>query len=284
VSKAICMCGETTVDLPSFTDNDTELKNQRMDNPSAPPLYVQHFLKRAHLALGRSSHSSVRILDVGCGRGDTVAWLLSRGWEAYGVDISAGYLERGRQYLREVGADPERLRAIQGDSAYPFDNEFFDVVISDQVIEHVADLPAFCREVARVSASGGIGLHIFPAKWRPIEVHLQMPLVHWLPKGPIRRAGISGALRLGLGVPFFRDLPPTERLEIFNRFSDTETYYRSASEVAGRLTAAGLQCDIAGPSRDKLKFHLPGLPQLATGGLGWVYRNMFSTVINTMKA
>ena len=271
------------MDLPSFTDNGIELKNQRIDSPSAPPPYVQKFLRDTHEALGRPSMSSVRVLDVGCGRGDTVAWLVSQGWDAYGVDISEGYLERGRQYLREVGENPERLRAIRENSTYPFDSEFFDVVLSDQVIEHVADLPAFCREVARVSAPRCSGLHIFPAKWRPMEVHLHMPLVHWLPKGPIRRAGISGALRLGFGVPYFQNLPLTDRLEIFNRFSDTETYYRSASEVADCLAAAGLQCDIVGPSHDKLKFHLPGLPYLATGGLGWVYRNIFSTVINTMK-
>lgn len=162
----------------------------------------------------------MRVLDVGCGRGDTVAWLRAQGWDAYGVDVDAEYLERGRAYLDGAGDDPSRLRLAREDLSFPFEDGFFDIVLSDQAIEHVEDLEALAAEVARVSAAGSRGLHIYPARWYPVEPHLKTPFTHWLPKGQPRRAAEAACLRTGLAAPYFpsirslngrRSTPPTAR-------------------------------------------------------------------------
>jgi hypothetical protein len=156
-------------------------------------------------------------------------------------------------------------------------------VLSDQVIEHVSDLDEFCREVSRVSAHGGIGLHIYPAKWRPIEVHMMTPFAHWLPKGPARRAAVAGSLCLGLAAPYFKGHPLRDRIEIFARFSDTETFYRPIAQTIATFGRYGLDCDVVASSRSKVSFHVPRLPRVLIPPSGWLYRHAFSVVMRTKK-
>src|SRR4051812_19316153 len=123
--------------LPSFTEHEGHRKVQPIVIPTAPVAYVQEFLRK------RSARGKVRVLDVGCGRGDTVAWLLDRGWDAYGIDINEAYLDMGRQYLDAHGHNPGRLRLMYDDFTYPFEAGYFNVILSDQVLEHVPNLDAF---------------------------------------------------------------------------------------------------------------------------------------------
>lgn len=73
---------------------------------------------------------------------------------------------------------------VAGDGcALPFADGSFDIVFSNSVIEHVGDAAqqeAFARETMRV------GKRFFlqtPNAGFPVEQHLFMPLLHWLPKG-----------------------------------------------------------------------------------------------------
>lgn len=268
--------------LPRFTEHSNDTKNRPMVAPIEPPLYIQRFLYGSLQAMGLRNPVDVRVLDVGCGRGDTVAWLLSRGWDACGVDVSRAYLERGQDYLHQIGADPDRLQLL-GDFAYPFPDAYFHIVLSDQVIEHVSNLDAFGREVARVSKHGAAGLHIHPAKWRPIEVHMATPLAHWLPKGQARRAAIASALRLGLAAPYFKDFSQHDRAKIFIRFNETETFYRSLKQTVAIFERYGLRCDAVASSRDKVSFHIPQLPKASISGFSWLYRHAFSVVLHTRR-
>jgi SAM-dependent methyltransferase len=205
--------------LPEFTEHAGNVKTRPLDDgPRAPAEVVRSFVRSA---VGHAEPRPLRVLDVGCGRGDTVAWLLDRGVEAYGIDVRADYLANGREYLDQGGHDGDRLRLLE-DGRYPFEDATFDVVLSDQVLEHVADLAGFVGEVARVSRPGSAGLHVFPARWRPVEVHMRTPLVHWLPKGRARRAGLRAALAVGAAAPYFRELDGADRCEVFARYRDRD--------------------------------------------------------------
>ena len=63
----------------------------------------------------------------------------------------------------------------------PFEDNTFDLVISDQVFEHVLDQVATFRELHRVMRLGGHALHVIPAKYRPIEGHTFVPFGNLLP-------------------------------------------------------------------------------------------------------
>ena len=64
----------------------------------------------------------------------------------------------------------------------PFRDGAFDVVFSNSVIEHVGDAASqarFAREAMRVGRRFWVQT---PNRWFPVEQHLLMPLVHWLPR------------------------------------------------------------------------------------------------------
>jgi ubiquinone/menaquinone biosynthesis C-methylase UbiE len=78
-----------------------------------------------------------------------------------------------------VAADDDlggRLRVICT-AAYrlPYRDQEFDFVYSEQVFEHVMNPDQAIGELARVQRPHGVGLHLFPARYRPIECHVLVP-------------------------------------------------------------------------------------------------------------
>jgi SAM-dependent methyltransferase len=268
--------------LPSFTEATGNVKLRPLeDGVREPAPTIQRFVARAAVAAGRPA-GQVRVLDVGCGRGDAVAWLCDQGYDAHGVEIRSDYLERGRGFLQREGYGADRLAEIVGGS-YPYADGTFDVVLSDQVLEHVADLAGFAAEVARVSARGAVGLHVFPARWRPVEVHMKTPLVHWLPKGRARRAALRAVLGAGLGAPYFPGLGLGDRVEVFARYSDGETFYRPLARIQKVFGEHGLDSDVAGPSRERVAARLPSIPVPLRPAAGLAYRTAFSVCLETVR-
>jgi len=122
--------------------------------------------------IGVTIPKDARILDFGCGAGGTVYALLDRGYtQVYGYDIQ-DYLK-----LREPGDREKRFRiGARQELRLPFDDATFDLIISDQVFEHVMDQVAIWKELHRVTRPGGQGLHNIPACYMPIEGHMFVPL------------------------------------------------------------------------------------------------------------
>jgi SAM-dependent methyltransferase len=123
---------------------------------------------------GVSIGEDTSILDLGCGAGLMVKAARARGYQFHGCGLGLRdahdsadpeLLEQG--VLREIELNPYTL---------PFDDRTFDVVISDQVFEHVMDYPTTLREIHRVLKPGGAFLHIFPPRYKPIEPHVLVPL------------------------------------------------------------------------------------------------------------
>lgn len=122
--------------------------------------------------LGYELGGAARILDLGCGAGATVYQFRDAGYDAYGFDVK-DYLElrapEDRGYFQIGLLAANRL---------PYDENQFDLIISEQVIEHVKDQRAFFDELHRVLKPGGLSLHTFPAYWTPIEPHIYVPFGH----------------------------------------------------------------------------------------------------------
>lgn len=118
--------------------------------------------------LGIEIPKSAKILDFGCGDGTNVYRLLDAGYtNVYGCDI--------KDFLKL--RDPEdRSRFYIGDGPIPVEDSMFDLVISDQVFEHVLDQVSVAKELNRVTREGGHGLHSFPAKFQLVEKHIKVPL------------------------------------------------------------------------------------------------------------
>lgn len=72
---------------------------------------------------------------------------------------------------------------VQGNGCeLPFDDRSFDALFSNAVIEHVGNEDVqrrFIHEAVRVSKSG---LITTPNFWFPIEQHMNLPFIHYLPE------------------------------------------------------------------------------------------------------
>jgi hypothetical protein len=82
---------------------------------------------------------------------------------------------------------------------FPFRDNSFEICHSNAVIEHVGDFDRqqlFVAEMVRVAQRG---FFTTPNRWFPVEVHAQLPLVHYLPRSAfVRIAGILGRQVAGL--------------------------------------------------------------------------------------
>lgn len=220
-------------------------------------------LERLQGERGRSdAPRPVRVLDWGCGRGRTVMKLLEAGYHAEGVDIDEAVLRNGFALMRERGYEPEKYLRPVTDS-YLLADESFDMVLSEQVLEHVEDLEATVAEMARLTAPGGLGVHVFPGSRRVVEPHLHMPLVHWLPKNRLRKAAIRACLAFGAGpsAAGFREavgLTTSAKVDLFYHYLDRKTYYRSVDEIVRVFEAFGLEADAECQTAQKAPRGTPG--------------------------
>ena len=95
-------------------------------------------------------------LDVGAGRGISTYALARDGWQVTALEPDPGDLVGAgaiRQLTRATGLSVQVVETWG--EALPFPDAVFDLVLCRQVLHHARDLPALCREVARVLKPGG---------------------------------------------------------------------------------------------------------------------------------
>lgn len=124
-----------------------------------------------------------KIFDDGCGLGTWMNAFEEAGGQSFGLEVE---LDRARQALR-FG----RGVVIAAGEKLPFHDDSFDVVFSNEVIEHVEDDAAYLAEMVRVVRKGGRVLIFCPNRWYPVEQHGiywrgeyhfgNIPLVNYLP-------------------------------------------------------------------------------------------------------
>jgi len=128
-------------------------------------------------------------LDIGCGSGGIATALAPKVGRMVGVDPEPWrrWDEVGRPagVVFHVGSY-EDLPALLGD-------ESVDVVVCNQVYEHVASAAHLIDAIARVLKPGGVCYFAGPNLLWPIEPHVHWPFVHWLPRR------IAQRLMKGLG-------------------------------------------------------------------------------------
>ena len=130
----------------------------------------------------------------------------------------------------------------------PFADDTFDLILSNEVIEHVADDRAYAAEMARVLRPGGRIALFAPNRWYPVEQHGiywrgeyhfgNKPLVNYLPD-PLRnhlaphvRTYSAGALR-----HLFHDLPLRE-LHYGRIFGGYDNIVRRSPRLGGTIRRA----------------------------------------------
>lgn len=138
---------------PSFI----EAKAQRSYNATAPEALVRtaaYFLRNHGADLPRVP----RMLDLGCGAGETLAYFAARGVQVSGIDVSPTAIELARANLNGRGLAAQ-VASLQVGSieSLPFASNSFELCTEAMVFQHLErpHRPQVLAEVHRVLAPGG---------------------------------------------------------------------------------------------------------------------------------
>ncbi len=118
-----------------------------------------------------------RVLDLGCGNGELLAWLQQhKGCTGYGIELADANVHA----CVKRGVNVIQLNLEEGLAL--FDDASFDVVLQVDTLQHLRNTERMLRETARV---GRIGIVSFPnfAHW-PNRLHVmtgRMPVTRALP-------------------------------------------------------------------------------------------------------
>jgi SAM-dependent methyltransferase len=236
--------------LPEFRELSGDAKFQPLtaaELQDEPDAEVLDFIRQC------AAESDCCILDFGCGRGGMVGRLRRLGWRAFGVEIEQKFIAAGAIVNTGNAESHPALSTMDGSGRTIFPDGFFDIVISDQVLEHVADLGSVASEIARILRPGGHVFHRLPAQYLFVEPHYRLPLVHWLPKNGVRRTAISAMVSAGYPVPLPPDMPARQRTEVIYRYSCDHTYYRSPAAIAAEFRRHGIRLDFVSAQRRWLR-------------------------------
>lgn len=98
-----------------------------------------------------------KVLDLGCGSGRHVVMLAKSGFDVYGMDLSKEGLKLTRKAIRALNLKA-KLKQASCYKKFPFKNDFFDAIISTQVIHHnFQPKVRFCiSEIERVLKPQGV--------------------------------------------------------------------------------------------------------------------------------
>lgn len=89
-----------------------------------------------------------RLLDVGCGSGEFLNQMKNFGWEAFGVEINQESADMGNK--RGLNIFCGELGGVD------FPQNYFDVVVLSQTLEHVYSPGAYLEKIYRLLKEGGL--------------------------------------------------------------------------------------------------------------------------------
>lgn len=175
-----------------------------------------------------------RLLENGCGVGLYLAHLIPLGCEVFGLEYDFSRAVEAREKTTNIlGGAGENL---------PFPDNSFDLILSNEVIEHVVDDRLAISEMVRTLVPGGRMVIFCPNRWYPFETHGvfwrgeyhfgNKALVNYLPRRVRDRLAphVRAYTRTELNS-LFRDLPV--------RFIKRQVIFGGYDNIIGRFPRAG---------------------------------------------
>lgn len=207
------------------------------------------------LDYSRSHYPHASILDYGCGKGEAVTAGRESGLNIFGVEIFFGGSRDVREAVIAAGLLGDTVREIQN-GIIPFEDNFFDLVFSNQVFEHVEDLDHVLEEIYRVLKPDGTLISLFPSRESIREGHCGIPMAHWF-KGNSKVLYFYMLAMGWLGFGYFhKEKAVAVWVRDFINWMKSYCFYRTLPEIRNTFTSAGFMVDHIEPQY--IKFRLKG--------------------------
>jgi len=146
------------------------------------PTSITHQHLLSVIVTEAEARSVIRVVDIGCGGGALTRFLqasLSQllpncTVEVTGFDVS--------DFAPDENTNLESdTRVVSTGEPWPYGDHSVDIMISNQVLEHVSDDDFFFAETSRCLKPDGVSIHLFPLKNVIWEGHVCVPLAHRIP-------------------------------------------------------------------------------------------------------
>ncbi|MCL4867653.1 MAG: methyltransferase domain-containing protein [Anaerolineae bacterium] len=196
----------------------------------------------------------MRVLDVGCGRGEIIRHCMEIGVEAYGIDYAEVAMQMSREVIQgHIQAHPEQTYktgiCLADAKKLPFPSGYFDRILLFDVVEHLYpwELHEALLDIHRVlKPDGRLVVHTAPNRWYDVYAY------PW-----VRRVRIL----LGQGANYPRDpraITPANQ--------DVHVNEQDLFGLKRVLAAAGFQAKVwldSPPQNRQENFLMAGLRRLA---------------------
>jgi len=127
-----------------------------------------------------------QVLDIGCGEGGTSIALAKRGACVTAIDNNPKRINKLKNGLWIRNGNSGIQLMVMNAEVLNFDDQVFDVVILQDVIEHTANRGRVIGEIARVLKPGGVLYLSTPNRLSPLNLmfdpHWGLPLISVLPR------------------------------------------------------------------------------------------------------
>ena len=170
------------INLDTEKKDYLDIKYDQNDKPltNFPEKLINYLVERFEL------NPNSKILELGCGRCETLQAFSNMGFSAFGVDSSEKAKKFSSESILEV-----KTSDLEND-ALPFSSEQFDIIFSKSVIEHISNPSLLMKEISRTLKPKGILIILTPEWTSQIEVFFEDPThVH-----PYKVKGLSDLLKI----------------------------------------------------------------------------------------
>ena len=173
----------------------TELKKKFDEKLYKEKIYETRLHTTLKIITSKFPNKDIRILDYGCGAGRLLFFLRSLGYKNIKGCDRLNYLD-GKRRLQIDKNNSFFKKAFNQDNVFSHCNEFkdeygkitiyenqsFDLITSEQVLEHCHNLEGYTDECLRLLDNNGAAYLTFGQRLRPFENHIKTWFIHWLPK------------------------------------------------------------------------------------------------------
>lgn len=122
--------------------------------------------------------SDKKCLDFGCSLGYITGYLGRHFRNIIGIDVDDYAIKKAKK----INKSPNVSFFISQENKVPFPDNFFDVVVFNQIYEHVQNPSAIVSEIKRVLKKDGVCYFGARNKFGIFDGHYNLPFLSWLPK------------------------------------------------------------------------------------------------------